>query len=116
MCLARLTSGLIGPIQRKTQERKRAVEARHQEKFKEPKQWTVSEFWKLVLRVEETFIKVTRTLSYVRYANREQTVNVGSVIYEWDKEADYKKSDRLQKKGTSVPKNDETLSPFVAAV
>ena len=109
MCLARLTSGLLGPIQRKTQERKRAVEARHQEKFKEPKQWTVSEFWKLVLRVEETFIKVTRTLSYVRYANREQTVNVGSVIYEWDKEADYKKSERLQKKGTSVPKNDETL-------
>jgi len=106
MFIAKVISGLLGPLKKKAQEKKRAVEVKFREDFMETKKWSISEFWKLVARVEEQFVKVEQSLSYPKYANEKQTVTVGSKSFEWGREADFRKSNKLMGKDISVPKSD----------
>ena len=79
------------------------MEEKFREDYVETKQWTIPEFWKLVVRVESHFVKVQRSLSYVKYANEKQTITVGNTVFEWRREADFRKSDKLMGKDISVP-------------
>jgi len=54
------------------------------------------------VQAELALVEVERSLSYVKYANEQQRVVVGGSVFEWQKEADFRKSDKLMGKDSKV--------------
>ena len=94
-------------LYRKKYEReKRAREAKFREIHSKTKHWTIAEIWKLVAQAESHLVEVERSLSYAKYTSEQQKVVLGGSTFEWQKEADFRKSDVLMGENSRAPRVD----------